>query len=95
MYIGHGKPTPPSMIKASPTAVSRCARASEMAQAPSVHINAATATALAAKRADLCLLARAHLYDPYWVRHAAAAQGYKLPWPKPYGVLDYYTFRGE
>jgi anthraniloyl-CoA monooxygenase len=49
--------------------------------------------ALAAKRADLCLLARAHLYDPYWVRHAAAAQGYTLPWPKPYGVLDHYNFR--
>jgi len=51
--------------------------------------------ALAAGRADLCLLARAHLYDPYWVRHAAAAQGYAMPWPKPYGVLDHYTFRAE
>ncbi|HEX9648910.1 MAG TPA: FAD-dependent monooxygenase, partial [Alphaproteobacteria bacterium] len=26
---------------------------------------------LAAGRADLCVLARAHLYDPYWTRHAA------------------------
>jgi anthraniloyl-CoA monooxygenase len=51
--------------------------------------------ALAAKRADLCLLARAHLYDPYWVRHAAAAQGYALPWPAPYGVLAHYNFRME
>ena len=28
-------------------------------------------TILAAGRADLCLLARAHLWDPYWTRHAA------------------------
>ena len=33
---------------------------------------------LAAGRADLCLLARAHLYDPYWTRHAAAEQGHPL-----------------
>jgi anthraniloyl-CoA monooxygenase len=51
--------------------------------------------ALAARRADLCLLARAHLWDPYWVHHAAAAQGYALPWPKPYGVLAHYNFRFE
>jgi anthraniloyl-CoA monooxygenase len=41
-------------------------------------------TILAAGRADLCLLARMHLYDPYWTRHAAAEQGYDLPWPDPY-----------
>src|SRR5207247_3780799 len=28
-------------------------------------------TILAAGRADLCVLARAHLWDPYWTRHAA------------------------
>ena len=28
-------------------------------------------TILAAGRADLCCLARAHLWDPYWTRHAA------------------------
>jgi anthraniloyl-CoA monooxygenase len=39
---------------------------------------------LAAGRADLCVLARAHLYDPYWTRHAARAQGVELPWPEPY-----------
>ncbi len=49
--------------------------------------------ALAARRADLCLLARAHLWDPYWVHHAAAAQGYPMAWPKPYGVLAHYNFR--
>jgi anthraniloyl-CoA monooxygenase len=51
--------------------------------------------ALAARRADLCLLARAHLYDPYWVHHAAAAQDYPLPWPQPYGVLGHYKLRFE
>ncbi len=39
---------------------------------------------LVAGRADLCVLARAHLYDPYWTRHAATEQGYALPWPNPY-----------
>ena len=33
-------------------------------------------TIIAAGRADLCLLARAHLFDPYWARHAAYMQGY-------------------
>ncbi|HEY7727108.1 MAG TPA: bifunctional salicylyl-CoA 5-hydroxylase/oxidoreductase, partial [Candidatus Eisenbacteria bacterium] len=41
-------------------------------------------TILAAGRADLCLLARAHLWDPYWTRHAAYELGYPLPWPDPY-----------
>jgi anthraniloyl-CoA monooxygenase len=37
-----------------------------------------------AGRADLCALGRAHLYDPNWTLHAAAAQGYDGPaaaWP--------------
>ncbi len=37
-----------------------------------------------AGRADLCALARAHLYDPNWTLHAAASQGYAGPaaaWP--------------
>ena len=37
-----------------------------------------------AGRADLCALARAHLFDPNWTLHAAAAQGYSGPgasWP--------------
>ena len=50
-------------------------------------------TVLAAGRADLCALARAHLWDPYWARHAAKAQGYSLPWPNPYGILDSYEPR--
>ena len=45
---------------------------------------------LAAGRADLCVLARAHLYDPYWTHHMATKQGYRIPWPKPYlAVQDY------
>ncbi len=50
-------------------------------------------TILAAGRADLCCLARAHLWEPYWTRHSAFELGYPLPWPDPYGVLDTYTPR--
>ncbi|RST06768.1 bifunctional salicylyl-CoA 5-hydroxylase/oxidoreductase [Streptomyces sp. WAC05374] len=42
---------------------------------------------LLAGRADLCALARPHLYDPHWTLHAAADQGYEgpgAPWPAPY-----------
>ena len=40
---------------------------------------------IAAGRADLCAIARAHLADPYWTLHAAAALGYRgLAWPAPY-----------
>lgn len=40
-----------------------------------------------AGRADLCALARPHLYDPHWTLHAAAEQGYTgaaAPWPVSY-----------
>ncbi|MEU7041720.1 bifunctional salicylyl-CoA 5-hydroxylase/oxidoreductase [Streptomyces varsoviensis] len=40
-----------------------------------------------AGRADLCALARPHLYDPQWTLHAAADQSYTgpgAPWPLPY-----------
>jgi anthraniloyl-CoA monooxygenase len=49
---------------------------------------------LAAGRADLCVLARAHLYDPYWTRHAAYEQGYELPWPDQYVLVNTFTPRG-
>ncbi|MDJ0344706.1 bifunctional salicylyl-CoA 5-hydroxylase/oxidoreductase [Streptomyces sp. H10-C2] len=42
-----------------------------------------------AGRADLCALARAHLYDPNWTLHAAAEQNYTGPaaaWPQPYAA---------
>jgi anthraniloyl-CoA monooxygenase len=50
-------------------------------------------TILAAGRADLCLLARAHLWDPYWTRHAAFELGHPLPWPDPYESLNAYRPR--
>jgi len=46
---------------------------------------------VAGGRADLCVLARAHLFDPYWTRHAAHAQGWPLPWPPQYSALSRYT----
>ena len=48
---------------------------------------------LAAGRADLVLMARAHLWDPYWTRHAAHELGYSLPWPSPYESLNTYKPR--
>jgi anthraniloyl-CoA monooxygenase len=50
-------------------------------------------TILAAGRADLVVLARAHLWDPYWTRHAAADLGHTLPWPPSYATLNRYTPR--
>ncbi len=50
-------------------------------------------TILAAGRADVCLLARAHLWDPYWTRHAAHELRYPLPWPESYESLNRYRPR--
>jgi anthraniloyl-CoA monooxygenase len=50
-------------------------------------------TILAAGRADLVVLARAHLWDPYWTRHAASELGYPVSWPKQYESLDRYSPR--
>lgn len=50
---------------------------------------------LTAGRADLCVLARAHLFDPYWAHHAAQKQGVDLPWPPQYSVLKGYSARFE
>jgi anthraniloyl-CoA monooxygenase len=52
-------------------------------------------TIVAAGRADLCLIARAHLFDPYWTRHAAHMLGYELPWPNQYKSVEGYTPRFE
>jgi anthraniloyl-CoA monooxygenase len=41
-------------------------------------------TIILSGRADLCALARPHLYDPYWTLHAADDQGYDVPWPVNY-----------
>jgi anthraniloyl-CoA monooxygenase len=48
---------------------------------------------LAAGRADLCVLARGHLYDPYWTRHAARDQDVDLRWPDQYLSVKSYTPR--
>jgi len=45
------------------------------------HIN----SIIAAGRADLCLLARPHLWDPFWTLRAAAQLGYEdIEWPNQY-----------
>jgi anthraniloyl-CoA monooxygenase len=45
------------------------------------HVN----TIIAAQRADLCAMARPHLFDPYLTLHAAAEQGWHdVHWPDPY-----------
>jgi anthraniloyl-CoA monooxygenase len=48
---------------------------------------------LVAGRADLCVLARAHLWDPYWTRHAAHALGHEVPWPPQYSPMNRYKPR--
>jgi len=50
-------------------------------------------TILTAGRADLCLMARAHLWNPYWTRHAAYELGWPLPWPPQYESLNRYRPR--
>jgi anthraniloyl-CoA monooxygenase len=41
-------------------------------------------TIVLAGRADLCALARPHLYDPQWTLHAAAEQEWQLDWIPQY-----------
>jgi anthraniloyl-CoA monooxygenase len=41
-------------------------------------------TIILAGRADLCALARPHLYDPHWTLHAAAEQGVQVEWVPQY-----------
>ena len=42
-------------------------------------------TIIVSGHADLCVLARPHLFDPYFTLHAAAAQGYHdMRWPDQY-----------
>lgn len=52
-------------------------------------------TILAAGRADLCAIARMHLWDPYWTRHAAHALDWPMGWPKPYESMEGYSPRFE
>jgi anthraniloyl-CoA monooxygenase len=49
---------------------------------------------IAAGRADMCALARGHLFDPYFTRHAAFQQGYSdLAWPDEYERVGSLTMR--
>ena len=41
-------------------------------------------TIILAERADLCALARPHLWDPHWTLHAAADQGVDIDWIPQY-----------
>src|SRR3954471_24028060 len=41
-------------------------------------------TIILAGRADLCALARPHLWDPHWTLHAAADQGVEVDWVPQY-----------
>jgi anthraniloyl-CoA monooxygenase len=66
--------------------------------APTMTVGAITSYAdvnsiLAAGRADLCVLARAHLFDPYWTRHAAYEQDVPLEWPDQYKAISRFNFR--
>ena len=43
-------------------------------------------------KADLCVLAKGHLYDPYFARHAARALGADGPaWPKQYAAAKMFN----
>ncbi len=48
---------------------------------------------VAAQRADLCVIARGHLHDPYWTRHAAGELGQPPSWPRQYRAIEKYNFR--
>jgi anthraniloyl-CoA monooxygenase len=41
------------------------------------------------------VLARAHLFDPYWTRHAAYEQGHELAWPPQYVSTKGFTPRSS
>ena len=71
-------------------------RVRQEAEIPTMTVGAVTTYAdvnsiIAAGRADLCVLARAHLYDPYWTLHAAWEQGWELPLPNQYTSLRNFT----
>ncbi|MCA9551156.1 MAG: bifunctional salicylyl-CoA 5-hydroxylase/oxidoreductase [Myxococcales bacterium] len=65
---------------------------------PTMTVGAITSYAdvnsiLAAGRADLAVLARAHLFDPYWTRHAAYEQDVPPAWPDQYKAISRFNFR--
>ena len=48
---------------------------------------------IAGGRADLCVIARMHLADPYWARHAAYEYDWPMTWPMQYEAVHKYTPR--
>jgi len=48
---------------------------------------------IASGRGDICVIARMHLFDPYWTRHAANELGYDLDMPNQYKSVQQYTAR--
>jgi anthraniloyl-CoA monooxygenase len=48
---------------------------------------------IASGRGDICVIARMHLFDPYWTRHAANELGYDLDMPNQYKSVQNYTPR--
>ena len=48
---------------------------------------------IAGGRADICVIARMHLFDPYWTRHAANELDYPLEMPAQYKSVEVYTPR--
>jgi anthraniloyl-CoA monooxygenase len=48
---------------------------------------------IASGRGDICVIARMHLFDPYWTRHAANELGYDMEMPNQYKSVQYYTPR--
>ena len=48
---------------------------------------------IASGRGDICVIARMHLFDPYWTRHAATELDYDLAMPVQYKAVEDYTPR--
>ena len=48
---------------------------------------------IASGRGDICVIARMHLFDPYWTRHAAKELDYDLAMPVQYKAVEDYTPR--
>ena len=48
---------------------------------------------IASGRGDICVIARMHLFDPYWTRHAANQLNYHLNMPNQYKSVQNYTPR--
>ena len=52
-------------------------------------------TIIAAGRADLCAIARGHIFDPYLDAACGVDARVPLPWPGPYRSVERYTPRFE